>query len=58
MTKLNTCQHTNLIEIGNYMTDLKRDGSAVLYKTFLCVDCQIINVKKYNVQYESELSFS
>lgn len=57
MTKLNTCQHTNLIEIGNYMTDLK-DGSAVLYKTFLCVDCQIIKVKKYNVQYESELSFS
>jgi len=57
MTKLNTCQHTNLIEIGNYMTDLK-DGSAVLYKTFLCMGCQIINVKKYNVQYESELSFS
>lgn len=55
--KMSICEHNNLIEIGQHLTELK-DGKAILYKTFLCTDCQIIKVKKYNVQYESELSFS
>lgn len=57
MTSIKSCTCTDLVEIGDHMTDIV-DNKAILYKTYLCKQCLTVKVKKYNVQYESEMSFS
>lgn len=55
MSEKCTCE--SCIEIGSYLTPII-DKQGTLFKTELCPSCLTVKVKKYTVQYESELSFS